>query len=273
NWKPLTFKGTEGVVVLSQWFKKMESIFQISNHAVENEVKFATCTFFGVSAVDTLASINCSTAATVIGAAALTAAEPEVSESVLMPPIIVPVVTKHVQSMLSLVTLVRRYGNPASGYEFYMLVTHSELPNSTQWIVPKPLGKLGPPDPLVVQSHSETVYPRPISSEVSSLRSIGDGMDSGAGNDGSGGNGNGNDVGTCGGDGTGVSADSSVLNASVSSAKGTRLIISTAGESAGARCSSSSSLNGSSSSSPVSSSSSSSSSSSPHQQNNQHNPP
>nr|GEV59913.1 putative reverse transcriptase domain-containing protein [Tanacetum cinerariifolium] len=44
---PLTFKGTEGVVVLSQWFEKMESIFQISNHAVENQVKFATCTFFG----------------------------------------------------------------------------------------------------------------------------------------------------------------------------------------------------------------------------------
>ncbi|GJY18135.1 putative reverse transcriptase domain-containing protein [Tanacetum coccineum] len=43
--KPLTFKGTEGVVVLSQWFKKMESVFHISNCAVENQVKFATCTF------------------------------------------------------------------------------------------------------------------------------------------------------------------------------------------------------------------------------------
>ncbi|GKG38239.1 hypothetical protein Tco_0457462, partial [Tanacetum coccineum] len=36
NWKPLTFKGTEGVVVLSQWFEKMESVFHISNCAMEN---------------------------------------------------------------------------------------------------------------------------------------------------------------------------------------------------------------------------------------------
>ncbi|GKE94173.1 hypothetical protein Tco_1579028, partial [Tanacetum coccineum] len=43
--KPLTFKGTEGVVVLSQWFEKMESVFNINNCAVENQVKFATCTF------------------------------------------------------------------------------------------------------------------------------------------------------------------------------------------------------------------------------------
>ncbi|GJR36182.1 putative reverse transcriptase domain-containing protein [Tanacetum coccineum] len=47
NCKPLTFKGTKGVVVLSQWFKKMESVFHISNYAVENQVKFATCTFLG----------------------------------------------------------------------------------------------------------------------------------------------------------------------------------------------------------------------------------
>ncbi|GJZ67257.1 putative reverse transcriptase domain-containing protein [Tanacetum coccineum] len=39
--------GTEGVVVLSQCFEKMESVFHISNCAVENQVKFATCTFFG----------------------------------------------------------------------------------------------------------------------------------------------------------------------------------------------------------------------------------
>ncbi|GKE22762.1 putative reverse transcriptase domain-containing protein, partial [Tanacetum coccineum] len=31
NCMPLTFKGTEGVVVLSQWFEKMESVFHISN--------------------------------------------------------------------------------------------------------------------------------------------------------------------------------------------------------------------------------------------------
>ncbi|GJX08019.1 hypothetical protein Tco_0195951 [Tanacetum coccineum] len=47
NCKPLSFKGTEGVVVLSQWFVKMESVFYISNYAVKNQVKFATCTILG----------------------------------------------------------------------------------------------------------------------------------------------------------------------------------------------------------------------------------
>ncbi|GJW18567.1 putative reverse transcriptase domain-containing protein, partial [Tanacetum coccineum] len=47
NCKPLTFKGTEGVVVLSQWFEKMESVFHINNCVVENQVKFATCIFLG----------------------------------------------------------------------------------------------------------------------------------------------------------------------------------------------------------------------------------
>ncbi|GJR40351.1 putative reverse transcriptase domain-containing protein [Tanacetum coccineum] len=47
NCQPLKFKGTEGVVVLSQWFKKRESVFPISNCAVENQVKFATCIFLG----------------------------------------------------------------------------------------------------------------------------------------------------------------------------------------------------------------------------------
>ncbi|GJY58428.1 hypothetical protein Tco_0458320 [Tanacetum coccineum] len=47
NCQPLTFKGTEGVVVLAQWFEKMESVFHISNCALENQVKFATCTFLG----------------------------------------------------------------------------------------------------------------------------------------------------------------------------------------------------------------------------------
>ncbi|GJY24466.1 hypothetical protein Tco_0398124 [Tanacetum coccineum] len=41
----IALMGTEGVVVLSQWFEKMESVFHISNCAVENQVKFATCTF------------------------------------------------------------------------------------------------------------------------------------------------------------------------------------------------------------------------------------
>ncbi|GJZ88128.1 putative reverse transcriptase domain-containing protein [Tanacetum coccineum] len=47
NCKPLTFKGNEGVVVLSQWFENMESVFHIINYAMENQVKFATCTFLG----------------------------------------------------------------------------------------------------------------------------------------------------------------------------------------------------------------------------------
>ncbi|GKF66848.1 hypothetical protein Tco_0193365 [Tanacetum coccineum] len=52
NCKPLTFKGTEGVVVLSQWFEKMESVFHISNCVVENQVKFATCTFLSTKEDD-----------------------------------------------------------------------------------------------------------------------------------------------------------------------------------------------------------------------------
>ncbi|GJR02868.1 hypothetical protein Tco_0525852 [Tanacetum coccineum] len=40
--QPLNFKGTEGVVGLNQWLKKMESVFHISGCAVENQVKFAT---------------------------------------------------------------------------------------------------------------------------------------------------------------------------------------------------------------------------------------
>nr|GEX92218.1 reverse transcriptase domain-containing protein [Tanacetum cinerariifolium] len=35
---------TEGVVGLTQCIKKMESVFQISGYAIENQVKFATCT-------------------------------------------------------------------------------------------------------------------------------------------------------------------------------------------------------------------------------------
>nr|GEU82194.1 putative reverse transcriptase domain-containing protein [Tanacetum cinerariifolium] len=42
--QPLNFKGTEGVVSLTQWMEKMESVFQISGYVVENQVKFATCT-------------------------------------------------------------------------------------------------------------------------------------------------------------------------------------------------------------------------------------
>ncbi|GJW95994.1 hypothetical protein Tco_0177802 [Tanacetum coccineum] len=62
----------------------------------------------------------------------------------------VPVVMKLGQSMSSSVTPVRLYGNPTSEYESYMLAIHSELPNSTQRNVPKPLGKPRPPDPTVM---------------------------------------------------------------------------------------------------------------------------
>nr|GEW62791.1 putative reverse transcriptase domain-containing protein [Tanacetum cinerariifolium] len=40
---------TEGVVGLSQWLKKMESVFHISSYAVDNQVKFATCTLLGAA--------------------------------------------------------------------------------------------------------------------------------------------------------------------------------------------------------------------------------
>ncbi|GJT14310.1 reverse transcriptase domain-containing protein [Tanacetum coccineum] len=42
--KPLYFKGTKGVVELTQWFERMETVFRISNCPVENQVKFSTCT-------------------------------------------------------------------------------------------------------------------------------------------------------------------------------------------------------------------------------------
>ncbi|GKD64360.1 reverse transcriptase domain-containing protein [Tanacetum coccineum] len=42
--KPLDFKGTEGVVGLTRWFEKMESVFSISNCTASCQVKFATCT-------------------------------------------------------------------------------------------------------------------------------------------------------------------------------------------------------------------------------------
>ncbi|GKA18706.1 hypothetical protein Tco_0698621 [Tanacetum coccineum] len=40
---------TKGVAGLSQWFKRMESVFHISNCTVENQVKFATCTLNSVA--------------------------------------------------------------------------------------------------------------------------------------------------------------------------------------------------------------------------------
>nr|GFC50173.1 hypothetical protein [Tanacetum cinerariifolium] len=41
--------GTKGVASLSQWCERMESVFHISNCAVENQVKFATCTLHSVA--------------------------------------------------------------------------------------------------------------------------------------------------------------------------------------------------------------------------------
>nr|GEW50637.1 putative reverse transcriptase domain-containing protein [Tanacetum cinerariifolium] len=42
--QPLNLKGSEGMVSLTQWIEKMELVFQISCCAIENQVKFATCT-------------------------------------------------------------------------------------------------------------------------------------------------------------------------------------------------------------------------------------
>ncbi|GKE51226.1 putative reverse transcriptase domain-containing protein, partial [Tanacetum coccineum] len=41
--------GSSCVVGLSQWLKKMESVFHISGCAVDNQVKFATCTLLGAA--------------------------------------------------------------------------------------------------------------------------------------------------------------------------------------------------------------------------------
>nr|GFC80504.1 hypothetical protein [Tanacetum cinerariifolium] len=38
---------TEGLVELTQWFEKMETVFRISNCSVENQIKFSTCTLLG----------------------------------------------------------------------------------------------------------------------------------------------------------------------------------------------------------------------------------
>ncbi|GJV10536.1 reverse transcriptase domain-containing protein [Tanacetum coccineum] len=40
-------RGIEGVVGLTQWFEKMESVYSISNCIVACQVKFATCTLQG----------------------------------------------------------------------------------------------------------------------------------------------------------------------------------------------------------------------------------
>ncbi|GJV99210.1 putative reverse transcriptase domain-containing protein [Tanacetum coccineum] len=45
--QPLNFKGTEGVVKLTQWIEKIETMFRISNCLVEYKIKFSTCTLLG----------------------------------------------------------------------------------------------------------------------------------------------------------------------------------------------------------------------------------
>nr|GFC01076.1 hypothetical protein [Tanacetum cinerariifolium] len=47
--QPLNFKGTEGVIGLTQWFEKMESVFNISNYTAACQVKYAVCTPQGVA--------------------------------------------------------------------------------------------------------------------------------------------------------------------------------------------------------------------------------
>ncbi|GJV58320.1 putative reverse transcriptase domain-containing protein [Tanacetum coccineum] len=47
--QPLNFKGTEGVVGLTRWIEKMESVFNISGFTIKNQVKFATCTLLGAA--------------------------------------------------------------------------------------------------------------------------------------------------------------------------------------------------------------------------------
>nr|GEV57170.1 reverse transcriptase domain-containing protein [Tanacetum cinerariifolium] len=47
NRKPHSFNGAEGVVGLSPWFEKIESVFEISKYGEEDKVKFAACTLEG----------------------------------------------------------------------------------------------------------------------------------------------------------------------------------------------------------------------------------
>ncbi|GJU71780.1 hypothetical protein Tco_1263185 [Tanacetum coccineum] len=47
--QPLNFKGTEGVVSLTRWIEKLESVFNISGCAIENQVKFTTYTLLGAA--------------------------------------------------------------------------------------------------------------------------------------------------------------------------------------------------------------------------------
>nr|GFA57238.1 hypothetical protein [Tanacetum cinerariifolium] len=44
KYQPLNFKGTEGVIGLTQWFEKIESVFNISNCTAACQVKYAAYT-------------------------------------------------------------------------------------------------------------------------------------------------------------------------------------------------------------------------------------
>ncbi|GJV16910.1 hypothetical protein Tco_1362233 [Tanacetum coccineum] len=52
--QPLYFKGTKGVVELTQWFERMETVFHISNCSMENHIKFSTCTLLAVKGTDVI---------------------------------------------------------------------------------------------------------------------------------------------------------------------------------------------------------------------------
>ncbi|GJY02617.1 hypothetical protein Tco_0360769 [Tanacetum coccineum] len=41
--------GSHSVIGLTRWIKKMESVFNISSCAIENQVKFTTCTLLGAA--------------------------------------------------------------------------------------------------------------------------------------------------------------------------------------------------------------------------------
>nr|GEU38030.1 hypothetical protein [Tanacetum cinerariifolium] len=45
----INFKCMEGVVGLTQWFERMKTVLHINNCAVDNQVKFATCTLHGIA--------------------------------------------------------------------------------------------------------------------------------------------------------------------------------------------------------------------------------
>nr|GEY07683.1 putative reverse transcriptase domain-containing protein [Tanacetum cinerariifolium] len=49
KYQPLNFKCTNGVVGHTQWFKKIESVFNISNYTAACQVKYAACALQGVA--------------------------------------------------------------------------------------------------------------------------------------------------------------------------------------------------------------------------------